>query len=117
MDAIHKSKVQWIFDAIDQNEKVIAPVIRDLKSGYRIDLSAVDDFNPDKKEVKPILPPIKTKPISTKGKTRIQLNIDPQTHEIIERLAEAEGYDTYTDWLRGIIERIISAAQRNRGEP
>lgn len=117
MDAIHKSKVQWIFDAIDQNEKVIAPVIRDLKSGYRIDLSAVDDFNPSPQSPAPVLPPKPSpeprKPAKTspKGKTRIQMNIEPWKHEFIERLAAAEGYETYTDWLRGIIDRVIEAAQ------
>ena len=54
-DEIHRSAIEPIFEAIDKGETIDAPVIRDVRHGYRIDLSAVHDFFP-----RPAKPPVST---------------------------------------------------------
>jgi hypothetical protein len=46
MDSIHRSRVLQIFQALDGNRTINAPVVRDPKGGYRIDLSAIGSFFP-----------------------------------------------------------------------
>lgn len=114
MDSIHRSKVKSLFDQLDTGEPVEGPVIRDMKHGFRLDLSAIEDFfeaapkppvcAPDRPEA-----PKKTKSPEPKLKpVRLQFEVAPEAAEYIKRLAEAEGYLSYTDWLRGLVDRVLA---------
>ena len=113
MDAIHRSKVESLFKSLDTGLHTEGPVIRDMKHGFRLDLSAVDDFFgslPSKHVVEPERP-AKAKTEEPKLKpVRLQFEVAPEAAEYIKRLAEAEGYMSYTDWLRGLVDRVLSVS-------
>jgi hypothetical protein len=111
MDAIHASRVPWLLSAMSERRQVWAPVIRDIKAGYRIDLTALDQFEPGPKtsaKQSSRTGPTATPPVA---KTRIQINIEPAKYEAICRLAEAEGFRTHSDWLRAVVDRVLDAAR------
>ena len=119
-DEIHRSAIEPIFEAIDKGETIDAPVIRDVRHGYRIDLSAVHDFFP-RPAKPPVFDPTASVPIPApkhysvlaEGKTsRIQTHVTPAQAEALRALAEAESYPSLSDWLRALLERILDAARR-----
>lgn len=112
MDAIHRRVAEKLFEQLDKGEQPVGPVIRDIKHGYRIDLSAIHDFFGTPEGTKPRKPRTARNgsgaPPAT-GVKRAQFSISEDTYEAMCRLAEAEGYATYTDWLRALIERVLAA--------
>jgi hypothetical protein len=113
MDAIHTGRVPWLFAALDEGKPIYAPVIKDLKAGYRIDLTALDQFDPAKTGIPAgsvALPVAKPKSVTSAAKTRIQINIEPAKYEALCKLAEAEGFKSHSDWLRAVIDRVLDAA-------
>jgi len=133
MDSIHRHRVSAVFSALDKGDSIKAPVIRDSKWGYRIDLAAIDDFFPRERVPSlplpppwetptpvvsyspsteyPPMPPVKViKPDEPQKRVRAQLYLDPSTYEAMSAIAKAEGYKSYADWLKGIIDRAIDAA-------
>jgi hypothetical protein len=133
MDSIHRHRVSTIFNALDKGDSVKVPVIRDTKWGYRIDLAAIDDFFPRERVPSlpppppwetpvsavqhspsveyPPLPPVKViKPDEPQKRVRAQFYLDPSTYGAMVAISRAEGYKSYSDWLKGIIDRAIDAA-------
>lgn len=113
MDSIHRSRVPWLFEALDNKEATIAPVVKDVSRGYRIDLSAIDDFAPSGPARTPTAPP-KTSLDAAKGRTRLQFSVESWKHGKIEELAEAEGFAHYSDWLRALVDRVLSAKETTK---
>jgi hypothetical protein len=110
MDSIHRNRIPWLFNALDKREAIIAPVVRDVSRGYRIDLSAIDDFAPGAPAHTPAAP-AKVALDAPKGKTRLQFSVESWKHAKIEELAEAEGFEHYSDWLRALVDRVLSAKE------
>lgn len=127
MDAIHRRACEKLFESLDKHEKVIAPVIRDVKYGYRIDLTAIREFfqerepepRPDPVYSIPVElpsrgePPVKTYNPALEAdrarRVRAQFWIEKGKLEDLEALAKAEGYDTYTDWIRARVDLALNS--------
>jgi hypothetical protein len=133
MDAIHRSRVEPIFESLDAGIPIKAPVINDLnKRGFRIDLSAIDQFFPKKQVLSlPEHTPAQTEEVEvvevkeeihhhhegkkvpvapgSVRKVRAQFELGEDELEALKRLAEAEGFYSYTDWLRDVVRRVLAA--------
>jgi hypothetical protein len=110
MDSIHRSRVPWLFEALDKRQATIAPVVIDVNRGYRIDLSAIDDFAPNGQGRKPE-EPARGASGPSKNKTRLQFSVETWKLEKIEALVKAEGYSHYSDWLRDLVDRVLGAKE------
>lgn len=100
-DAIHSKKIEFLLDELDQKKRPLGPVKLSRGSGteYRIDLEAVNrGFWPKTQESKP---EVKSERI------RAQFEIEEHKLEALKRLAAAERYDSYTDWLRAVVDRAL----------
>lgn len=133
LDAIHRNAVDWLFDSLDKGESAQAPVIRDHRVGYRIDLTAAREIKEARRAPAPPnkpLPPVRTysvsrpaptappRPLKTPGlsprahgKTRVQFTIETEKYEFLRDIAKAQGYESHTDCLRNMVDRLIEATQ------
>jgi hypothetical protein len=116
MDAIHRKIVEPIFESLDAGNPIIGPVERDSKFGYRVDLSCARTFF-QKPRVEysgtqlqsPVPAPEERRREPRPKVRRAQFNVDIDTYERIEALAEAEGFQSYSDWIRAVIDRVLAA--------
>lgn len=104
LDAKYRPVVDDIFLALDNAKRPLAPVVKDMVGkGWRIDL---------KRHAKAREATVNSEKEPVDGKKiRAQFFIEANKLEAIERLALAEGYPSYTDWLRALVNRVLASVQ------
>jgi hypothetical protein len=114
MDEIHRNRCKLLFESLDNGRRIVGPVIKDAKWGYRIDLSAIKDYfgvaesrSPEATHVKvePQKPARTPKPQTE----RCQFSLEIEAKDAISAIAEAEGFASLSDWLRATVYRVINA--------
>lgn len=113
-DFRHLPAIEWIVDFLDSGATAYAPVIEDIKEGYRIDLDQVDSFKPggetageDSEEEAPVATR-KTKD----GLVRVQFYLTQKNLDRIRTIAEAEGFEgrsVHSLWIKSLVNRALSA--------
>lgn len=111
VDAIHSGKIEFLLQELEAGRSCVAPVklSRGRTDEYRIDLDAINrGFWPTKPASAPERP--KYPPVAKSERIRAQFEIEEHKLEALKKLAIAERYESYTDWLRAVVDRALEAA-------
>ena len=109
LDARYRPVVDDIFASLDNGRKPVVPVSRDMSGkGWRIDIQA---YIRNKAQELEIASDVSSPKKEQRRRIRAQFSIEPKKLEALERLAVAEGFPSYTDWIRCVIDRTLSACK------